>query len=68
MIGRFARYRSDRRSCLLIGIQRGEDMMLNPIGGEAGPILEGDELILLSRVYLDPSQPLPIANVPEPAE
>ncbi len=68
LIGLFARYRSDRRSCLLIGIQRGEDMMLNPIGGEAGPILEGDELILLSRVYLDPSQPLPIANLPEPAE
>jgi len=62
LIGLFARHRSDRRSCLLIGIQRGEEMMLNPIGGEAGPIQAGDELILLSRVYLDPSQPLPIVR------
>ncbi len=62
LIGLFARHRNDRRSCLLIGIQRGEEMMLNPIGGEAGPILAGDELILLSRVYLDPTQPLPIVQ------
>jgi hypothetical protein len=55
----FARYRSDRRSCLLIGIQRDEEMMVNPIGGEAGPLREDDQLILLSRVLLDPSQPLP---------
>ena len=59
--GLFARYRGDRRSCLLIGIQRGDDMMLNPIADEAGPTRPGDQLILLSRVYLDPSQPLPIA-------
>ncbi len=62
LIGLFARHRNDRRSCLLIGIQRGEEMMLNPIGGEAGPIQAGDQLILLSRVYLDPSQPLPIVE------
>ena len=66
LINLFARYRGDRRSCLLIGIQRGENMMLNPIGDEAGPIKAGDQLILLSRVYLDPSQPLPIAG-PEKA-
>jgi voltage-gated potassium channel len=65
LIGLFGRYRNDRRSCLLIGIQRGEEMMLNPIGGEAGPIEAGDQLILLSRVYLDPSQPLPIVAEPK---
>ena len=58
----FARYRGDRRSCLLIGIQRGEEMMLNPIADEAGPIIAGDQLILLSRVILGPTQPLPIAG------
>ena len=58
----FARYRGDRRSCLLIGIQRGEEMMLNPIADEAGPIKTGDQLILLSRVIIEPSQPLPIAG------
>ena len=62
LIGLFARHRNDRRSCLLIGIQRGEEMMLNPIGGEAGPIEAGDQLILLSRVYLDPNLPLPIVE------
>ncbi len=66
LIGLFARYRGDRRSCLLIGIQRGEEMMLNPIADEAGPIKAGDQLILLSRVYIDPAQPLPIAR-PEKA-
>jgi voltage-gated potassium channel len=59
LTGMFARYRNDRRSCLLIGIHRGEEMMLNPIGGEAGPLQRDDQLILLSRVFLDPSQPLP---------
>jgi len=67
LIGLFARHRNDRRSCLLIGIQRGEEMMLNPIGGEAGPIMADDQLILLSRVYLDPSQPLPIVRAHEPS-
>ena len=33
----FMKYRNDRRSCLLIGIQRGDEMMINPIGEEAGP-------------------------------
>jgi voltage-gated potassium channel len=48
--GRFTRTNRDNpRGCLLIGIQRNEDMMINPIGEEAGPVLEGDLLILLSR-------------------
>ena len=68
LIGLFGRHRNDRRSCLLIGIQRGDEMMLNPIGGEAGPILADDQLILLSRVYLDPSQPLPIVRTHDPAD
>lgn len=59
LTGMFARYRDDRRSCLLIGIQRGDEMHLNPIGGEAGPLKPDDQLIVLSRVFLDPSQPLP---------
>ena len=48
-----------KQSCLLIGMQRGDHMHLDPIGGEAGPLEPGDELILLSRVVLDPSSPLP---------
>jgi voltage-gated potassium channel len=59
LTGMFARHRDDRRSCLLIGIQRGDEMQLNPIGGEAGPLKSDDQLILLSRILLDPSQPLP---------
>lgn len=55
----FLRHRDDRRSALLIGIQRGETMILNPIGSDAGSLKAGDELILLSRVYLGPSQALP---------
>ena len=47
----FMRYRSDRRSCLLIGIQRGDEMLINPIGEEAGPLHPGDQLILLSRIF-----------------
>ena len=57
--GMFSRYRGDRKSCLLIGIQRGEEMHLNPIGGEAGPLKPDDQLILLSRVFLKPSESLP---------
>ena len=57
--GLFARHRDGKQSCLLIGVQRGEQMHLNPINGEAGPLKPGDELILLSRVVLDPSQILP---------
>lgn len=63
----FARHRNDRRSCLLIGIQRGEEMMLNPIADEAGPLQSDDHLILLCRIFLDPSQPLPIITKPAPA-
>ncbi|WP_435019018.1 potassium channel family protein [Tundrisphaera sp. TA3] len=59
--GLFARYREDKRSCLIIGIQRGEEMMINPIGGEAGPLRADDQLILLSRVF--PSQSLPLPTV-----
>ncbi len=55
----FLRYRDDKRSCLLIGIQRGEEMILNPISGEAGPVRTGDHLILLSRVFLNQPQSLP---------
>lgn len=55
----FLRHRDDRRSCLLIGLQRGEQMILNPISGEAGPLRSGDELILLGRTFLQPDQPLP---------
>jgi voltage-gated potassium channel len=55
----FIRYRDDKRSCLLIGIQRGDDMILNPIGGDSGALKPGDQLILLSRVFLTPNQALP---------
>ncbi len=58
---RFLHYRNDRRSCLLIGIQRGDEMMLNPINDEAGPLQSHDQLILLSRIYPSGSQPLPIS-------
>ncbi len=59
LTGMFARHRGDRKSCLLIGIQRGEEMHLNPIGGEAGPLNRDDQLILLCRVFLKPSDTLP---------
>jgi voltage-gated potassium channel len=55
----FVRHRDDKRSCLLIGIQRGEEMLLNPVGSDSGPLKDGDQLILLSRVFLNKSQPLP---------
>jgi voltage-gated potassium channel len=58
---RFLHYRNDRRSCLLIGIQRADEMMLNPINEEAGPLRTNDQLILLSRIYPSGSQPLPIS-------
>ena len=61
--GLFARYREDKRSCLIIGIQRGEEMMINPIGGEAGPLQPDDQLILLSRVFPSETQPLPTAGL-----
>jgi voltage-gated potassium channel len=55
----FSRKRDDKRACLLVGIQRGDEMHLNPIGGEAGPLKPDDQLILLSRVFLKPTDPLP---------
>jgi voltage-gated potassium channel len=60
LTGMFARHRNDRKSCLLIGIQRGDEMHLNPIGGEAGPLIRDDQLIVLCRVFLNPSEALPI--------
>ena len=63
----FLRHRDDKRSCLLIGIQRGEEMILNPIGGEAGPLKAGDQLILLSRVFLQ-RDPDPAHRPPDPPE
>jgi voltage-gated potassium channel len=51
--GLFLSDRASRDACLLIGIYRGEKMMLNPVGGEAGPLREGDELILLCPVLPD---------------
>jgi hypothetical protein len=45
--------RTSMKACLLIGLNRGETMMLNPVGGEAGPLREGDELILLSQTLPD---------------
>jgi voltage-gated potassium channel len=62
----FMKYRSDRRSCLLIGIQRGDEMMINPIGEEAGSLQSDDQLILLSRIYPGGSQPLPISLATAP--
>jgi voltage-gated potassium channel len=68
LTGMFARHRGDRRSCLLIGIQRGEEMHLNPIGGEAGPLDRDDQLILLCRVFLKPSETLPTDPPINPVE
>ena len=62
----FMKYRNDRRSCLLIGIQRGDEMMINPIGEEAGPLRSNDQLILLSRIFPGGSQPLPISALAPP--
>src|SRR5262249_51836518 len=54
--GLFLADRTSRDACLLIGIYRGEKMMLNPIGGEAGPLRTGDDLIPLCPVLPDPSR------------
>jgi voltage-gated potassium channel len=48
--------RTAMKACLLIGLYRGESMMLNPVGGEAGPLREGDELIMLSQSLPDLSR------------
>ncbi|MHB1557728.1 MAG: potassium channel family protein [Isosphaeraceae bacterium] len=57
---RFLRYREDRRACLLIGLERGDEMILNPIGDEAGPLQPGDQLIVFSRATPSATQPLPV--------
>jgi voltage-gated potassium channel len=64
----FLRYRDDRRSCLVLGLQRGETMILNPIGNESGPIKATDQLILLGRVFLQGGQPLPTIPPLTPAK
>jgi hypothetical protein len=48
--------RTDMKACLLVGFFRGGTMMLNPVGAEAGPLREGDELILLSQTLPDLSR------------
>jgi len=48
--------RTNMKACLLIGLYRGDTMMLNPVGGEAGPLCEGDQLILLSQNLPDLSR------------
>jgi len=48
--------RTAMKACLLIGLYRGEKMMLNPVDGEAGPLRDGDELILLSQTLPDLSR------------
>jgi voltage-gated potassium channel len=48
--------RTNMKACLLIGFYRGETMTLNPVGGEAGPLCEGDLLILLSQTQPDLSR------------
>ena len=48
--------RTSLKACLLIGLCRGETMMLNPVDGEAGPLQEGDQLILMSQTLPDLSR------------
>lgn len=65
--GLFLADRANRHASLLIGIYRGEKMMLNPVGNEAGPLREGDELILLCPVLPDLSRfSTPAADVASP--
>ena len=54
--GVFLPDRTALKACLLIGLYRGDAMMLNPVGGEAGPLRAGDELILLSQQLPDLSR------------
>ena len=51
--GVFLPDRTALKACLLIGLYRGDAMMLNPVGGEAGPLRAGDELIFLSQQLPD---------------
>ncbi len=62
----FLRHRTDKRSCILIGFQRGDSMLINPVGAESGPLKENDQLILLSRVFLTHAQVLPTIPPIEP--
>lgn len=55
---RFLHFRQDKKACLLIGVFRGERMMLNPTADEAGPLVEEDELIILSETPPRPDVPL----------
>lgn len=64
----FLRHRNDKRSALLIGIQRNDDMHLNPVGNEAGALKKGDQLILLSRVFLTTTQTLPTVPPIQPVK
>jgi voltage-gated potassium channel len=48
--------RTSMKACLLIGLYRSDKMMLNPVDGEAGPLQEGDQLILLSQSVPDLSR------------
>ena len=66
LTGMFARHRGDRRSCLLIGIQRGDEMHLNPIGGEAGPLRADDQLIAQLEFLLERLQTPPPERPDEP--
>ena len=54
--GVFLPDRTAMKACLLIGVYRGDAMMLNPVGGEAGPLRAGDELILLCQALPDLSR------------
>jgi voltage-gated potassium channel len=53
--------RTMMKACILIGLYRGETMMLNPVDREAGPLCEGDQLILLSQSPPDLSRLRPPA-------
>jgi voltage-gated potassium channel len=64
--GMFLRHRDDKRSCLLMGVQRDEEMILNPVGGDAGPLKADDQLIVLSRVFLQDNQALPTVPPVQP--
>ena len=64
----FLRHRNDKRSAILIGIHRDDEMLINPVGGESGPLKEGDQLILLSRVFLTTTQTLPTVPPIQPAK
>ena len=64
----FLRHRNDKRSALLIGIHREDEMLLNPVGNESGALKEGDQLILLSRVFLTTAQTLPTVPPIQPVK